>query len=53
VLQLLVTANVFPRSLILFTLMVEAILSSDISVLTEPHGVTSHKTAFFELFQVD
>jgi hypothetical protein len=33
-LQLLVTANVFPTSLILFSLMMEAILSSETSVLT-------------------
>jgi hypothetical protein len=32
--QLLVTANVVSSSLILFTLMVEAISSSEISVLT-------------------
>jgi cobalamin synthase len=34
VLQLLVTANVVPSSLILVTLMIEAICSSEISVLT-------------------
>jgi hypothetical protein len=34
VLQLLVTANVFPSSLILFVLMIEAISSSETSVLT-------------------
>jgi hypothetical protein len=34
VLRLLVTANVDPSSLILFTLMMEAIVSSDISVIT-------------------
>jgi hypothetical protein len=34
VLQLLVTANVVPTSLILYTLMMEAIHSSDTSVLT-------------------
>jgi hypothetical protein len=33
VLQLLVTANVIPRSLILLTLMMEAIVSSDMFVL--------------------
>jgi hypothetical protein len=32
--QLLVTANAFPSSLILFTFMMEAILSSEASVLT-------------------
>jgi hypothetical protein len=34
VLQLLVTANVVPNSLILFTLMMKAILSCEMSVLT-------------------
>jgi hypothetical protein len=34
VFQLLVTANVVPSSLILFTLMMEAICSSETSVLT-------------------
>jgi hypothetical protein len=34
VLQLLVTANVIPSSLIIFTLMIEAIYSSETSVLT-------------------
>jgi hypothetical protein len=33
--QLLVTANSVPSSLILFTLMMEAILSSETSVLTK------------------
>jgi hypothetical protein len=33
-LQLLVTANVVPSSLIVFTTMMEAILSSETSVLT-------------------
>jgi N-acetylglutamate synthase-like GNAT family acetyltransferase len=32
---------------ILVTLMMEAIHSSEASGLKEPHGVTSHKTAFF------
>jgi hypothetical protein len=27
--------------------MIEAILSSEMSVFQEPHGVTSQKTAFF------
>jgi hypothetical protein len=44
-LQLVVTANVAPRSLILVTLMMEAIRSSETSILQEPHGVTSQKTA--------
>jgi hypothetical protein len=34
VLQVLVTANVVPSSLILFTLMMEALLSSETLVLT-------------------
>jgi hypothetical protein len=34
VLQLLVTANVFHSSLIIFTLMMETLLSSEVSVLT-------------------
>jgi hypothetical protein len=44
--RLLVTANV-PSSLILVTLMMEALSSSETSVLQEPHGVTSQKTPFF------
>jgi hypothetical protein len=47
VLQFLVTANVVPGSLILFTLMKEAIRSSERWFLHEPHGVTCQKTAFF------
>jgi hypothetical protein len=35
--------------LILLTLMMEAIHSSEMSVLQEPHGVTSWKMAFFIL----
>jgi hypothetical protein len=35
-----------PRPLILSTLMVEVLLSSGTSVLTQPHGVTTPKTAF-------
>jgi hypothetical protein len=46
VLQLLVTANVGPSSLI-FTLMMEALSSSETEFLQEPHGTTSQKTAFF------
>jgi hypothetical protein len=45
-LQLLVAANV-PSTLILSTLMMEAIYSSTASVLKQPHGVTSQKMAFF------
>jgi hypothetical protein len=48
VLQLLVTANIVPSSLILVTLMMEVRHSSETSVPTrEPHGVTSQKIAFF------
>jgi hypothetical protein len=47
VLQLLVTANVVSSLLILFTLTVEAISSSDTSFLQELHGVIAQKTAFF------
>jgi hypothetical protein len=41
VLQLLVTANAVPSSLIVVNLMMEALSSSETSVLTEPRGVTS------------
>jgi hypothetical protein len=41
-----VTANVVPSSLILVTLMMEAICSSESWVFTRTHGVTSQKTAF-------
>jgi hypothetical protein len=48
VLWLLVTANVFLSSPILVALMMEAIRTSETSVLTrDPRGVTSQKTAFF------
>jgi hypothetical protein len=47
VLWLLVTANVVPNSPILVTLIMEVIHSSETPVLTKPHGVTSHKMAFF------
>jgi hypothetical protein len=43
---LLVTANV-PSSQILVTPMMEALSSSEKSVLKEPHGITSQKTPFF------
>jgi hypothetical protein len=39
-------ANVFPISLILFTLMMEAMRSSETRLLQEPHGVTPQNTAF-------
>jgi hypothetical protein len=44
---ILVTANGVTSSLIPFTLMIEAILSSETSVLTKSNCVTSQKTAFF------
>jgi hypothetical protein len=44
--HLLVTAGVVPSSPILVTLMKEALSSSETSVLTKPHGVTSQKTPF-------
>jgi hypothetical protein len=44
--RLLVTANVVPSSLILVTLMMEALHSSEMSVLQEPHGATSQEMAF-------
>jgi acetylglutamate synthase len=43
----LLTVNVLPSSPILVTLMMEALSSSETSVLQEPHGVTSQKTSFF------
>jgi hypothetical protein len=42
-----VIANIVPSSLIAFTFMMEAILSSEMLVLTKPYGVISQKTAFF------
>jgi hypothetical protein len=47
VLLLLVTGNVIPSSPSLVTLMIQAIHSSEASVLTREHGVTSQKTVFF------
>jgi hypothetical protein len=47
VLRLLVTANVFPSSPILVTLMMEEIHPSETLTLKEPRGVTSHNAAFF------
>jgi hypothetical protein len=46
VLRFLVTGNV-PSSPILVILMIEALRSSETSVLQEPHGVSSQKTEFF------
>jgi hypothetical protein len=43
----LVMDNVVPSSLILVTLMMEALSSSETSVLQESHGVTSQKTPLF------
>jgi hypothetical protein len=43
--RLLVTANVVPTSPILVSLMMEALNR----FLEESHGVTSHKTPFFNL----
>jgi hypothetical protein len=40
-------ANVIPNSTFLVTLMMEAIRSSEKSILQEPHGAISQKTAFF------
>jgi hypothetical protein len=45
--SLLVTANIVPTSLILFTLMIEVIHSYETSFLKEPYVITSQKTAFF------
>jgi hypothetical protein len=45
--RLLVTANVVPSSLILVTLMMKALSSSEHRFLQEPHGVTSQKPPFF------
>jgi hypothetical protein len=47
VFQLLVTTNVVPSSLIVSTLTIEAIRSSETFFSQEPHGVTFQKTAFF------
>jgi hypothetical protein len=51
-LQLLVIVNAVPTSLILFTLMMEPILSSERRFLQGPHGVTSQKKAFFNNFYI-
>jgi hypothetical protein len=47
VFNLQVIANVVPRTLILFTVMLEAIRSSETSFLEALHGVTSKMTALF------
>jgi hypothetical protein len=47
VLQLLVTVNFVPRTLIWFTLMMVATCSSETSAHKEPHGVTYQMTVFF------
>jgi hypothetical protein len=52
-LRLLDTASVVPSSPILVTLMKEGLISSETSVLTEPHGVTSQKTPFFSINLTD
>jgi hypothetical protein len=44
--QLLVTASVVPSSLILVTLMKEALSSSETSVLQEPHGFNIPEDTF-------
>jgi hypothetical protein len=46
--QLLVAASVVPSSLILVTLMKEALGPLKRRFLQEPHGVTSQKTPFFK-----
>jgi hypothetical protein len=45
--RLLVASSVVPSSPIFVTLMKEALGSSETSVLTRPHGITSQKTPFF------
>jgi hypothetical protein len=50
--RLIVTASVVPSSSILVTLMREALSSSETSVLKKPHGVTSHKTPFFNNYTI-
>jgi hypothetical protein len=47
--RLLVTAIFVPSSLILVTLTMEELSSSETSVLTRAHGVTSQKTPFFSV----
>jgi dihydroorotate dehydrogenase len=50
--RLLLTANVVFISTILVTLMIDALRSSETSVFTRSHGLTSQKTAFFILTTV-
>jgi hypothetical protein len=50
--RLLVKANVVPSSQIFVILMMEALRSSETSVLTKPHGVTFQNTAVFILTAV-
>jgi hypothetical protein len=45
--NLAVTSNVVPTSSFLVTVMMEALSSSETSVLTEPHGITFQKTTLF------
>jgi heterodisulfide reductase subunit C len=47
VLQLLFHSKIFPSSLFYATLKMEAIISSETSVLKQPHGVSSQKSLFF------
>jgi hypothetical protein len=51
--RLLVKANVVPSSPILLTLMMEALSSSEMSVLTRTIWCKSQKTAFFILTAVE
>jgi hypothetical protein len=51
--RLLVAARVVPSSLILVTLMKEALGSSETRFLQEPHGVTSQKTTFFKTVTIN
>jgi hypothetical protein len=52
VLQVLVIANAILISLILFTMMIEAIRSPKLLLLQEPHGPTFQKTALFSVTAV-
>jgi hypothetical protein len=49
--RLLVTVKVVPSSPILVTLMKEAPSSSETTVHTRSHGVTSQRTPFFMFLQ--
>jgi hypothetical protein len=48
-----VTVNAVSGTLILFTLMMEAIVSLKHGFLQEPHSVTAQKTAFFIVTAVE